>query len=312
MRFAEDITQLIGNTPLVKINKLEGSENATVLAKLEFMNPAASVKDRLAYAMITDAEKKGILKPSTVIIEPTSGNTGIGLAMMAAVKGYRLIVTMSESVSFERRNLIKAFGAEVVLTPADKGMKGSIDKAEELKQKYGDVFIPMQFENPSNVEMHIKTTAEEIWKDTDGKVDLFVAGAGTGGTITGVSIRLKEKNPKIRSIVVEPKDSPVIAGGEPGSHKIQGIGAGFIPAILRKDMIDEIFHVTNEQSFETARQLVKKEGILCGISSGANVFAALEIAKRPDNKGKVIVVIICDTGERYLSTPLFNKNEELK
>lgn len=305
MKIAENITRLIGNTPLVKLNTITEGMEATVLAKLESHNPGGSVKDRLGYALITEAEKQGLLTKDSVIIEPTSGNTGIGLAMMCAVKNYKLIVTMPDSVSTERRKLLKGYGAEVVLTPASEGMKGAVKKAEELAGKYENSFIPQQFQNPANPEIHRKTTAMEVWNDTDGKVDIFVAGAGTGGTITGVSEVLKQKKPAIQTYVVEPADSAVLSGKEPGSHKIQGIGAGFIPDVLNTKIYDGVKTVTNEQAFEMSRRLAKEEGILCGISSGANVHAALELAAKPENKGKLIVVIICDTGERYLSTSLF-------
>jgi len=312
MNVAKDITELVGRTPLVQLNKLTKGIDATVLVKLESKNPAASVKDRLALAMIHAAEKEGKLDKDTVIIEPTSGNTGIGLAFICAVRGYKLKIVMPESVSLERRLLLKAYGCELILTSAKGGMKEAIAKTEELASEEAKAFIPMQFENPANVEMHRLTTAPEIWDDTDGKVDIFVAGAGTGGTITGVSERLKELKPELRSVVVEPSDSAVISGCAPGPHKIQGIGAGFIPKVLNVNVIDEIFPVSDVQAFDTARQLTSEEGILCGISSGANVFAALEIARRPENKGKLIVTIVCDTGERYLSTNLFNyKNDSL-
>lgn len=300
------ISQLIGKTPIVKLQRLTQGIEADVYVKLESMNPGGSVKDRLATAMITAAEEQGKITADTLIIEPTSGNTGIGLAMLCAVKGYKLILVMPESMSPERRAILKAYGAELVLTPASGGMKAAIAKATELASENANSFIPMQFENEANVEYHRKTTAPEIWEDTEGAVDIFIAGAGTGGTITGVSEVLKEKKSSVLSVVVEPKDSPVISGGQPGPHKIQGIGAGFIPKILNTQIIDEIFTVENEAAFETARKLATQEGILAGISSGANVYAALEIAKRPENKGKTIVTIVCDTGERYLSTPLYN------
>ena len=306
MKVAKDITELVGRTPLVQLNKLTKGLEAAVLVKLESKNPAASVKDRLALAMINAAEKEEKLDKDTVIIEPTSGNTGIGLAFICAVRGYKLKIVMPESVSLERRLLLKAYGCELILTSAKGGMKEAIAKTEELASEETKAFIPMQFENPANVEMHRMTTASEIWEDTDGKVDIFVAGAGTGGTITGVSERLKELKPDLRSVVVEPSDSAVISGCAPGPHKIQGIGAGFIPKVLNVEVIDEIFQVSDDQAFDTSRKLASEEGILCGISSGANVFAALEIARRPENKGKLIVAIVCDTGERYLSTNLFN------
>lgn len=309
MSKANDISQLIGKTPLVKLRKLTQDSVAKVYVKLESMNPGGSVKDRLAIAMIEAAEQKGLINSESVIIEPTSGNTGIGLAMICAVRGYRLIIVMPESVSVERRIILKAYGAELYLTPAKEGMKGSIAKTNQLASEIKNSFIPMQFENEANAEYHRKTTAPEIWDDTDGKVDIFVAGVGTGGTFTGVSEVLKAKKPGFTAIVVEPEDSPVISGGEPGSHKIQGIGAGFIPKVLNMSIIDEVFKVSNNDAFETARKLALEEGILGGISAGANVFAALQIAKRPENKGKTIVTVICDTGERYLSTPLFNSDD---
>jgi len=310
MNVAKDITQLIGNTPLVQINKLAKGSQANIFAKLEFYNPGGSVKDRLGYALIKDAEEKNILTKDSVIIEPTSGNTGIGLAITCAVKGYKLIVTMPESMSIERRNLIKAFGAEVVLTPAEEGMKGSIEKAHKLAEQYENAYIPMQFQNMANVEIHKQTTAQEVWNDTDGQVDIFVAGVGTGGTISGVGEILKEKNKNMQIVAVEPADSPVLSGGEPGKHKIQGIGAGFIPDILNKKVIDEIFTVENETALQMARDMASKEGIFTGISSGAILHAAIEISKREENKDKNIVAVVCDTGERYLSTPLFNPEAE--
>jgi cysteine synthase A len=310
MKIAKDVTELIGKTPLVRLNKVTGNIDASVFAKLEYYNPGSSVKDRLGLALIDDAEKRGILKEDSVVIEPTSGNTGIALAIVCAVRGYRLIVTMPESMSIERRNLIEAFGAEIILTPAEEGMKGSISKARELEKQYKHSFIPMQFDNKANVEMHRKTTAQEVWNDTDGKVNIFVAGVGTGGTISGVGEILKEKNPDIQIVAVEPASSPVLSGGEPGKHKIQGIGAGFIPSILNQEVIDEVFTVENEDAMEMAKSLSKKEGIFSGISSGAIVHAAVEIGRREENRDKNIVAIVCDTGERYLSTPLYNPNAE--
>ena len=300
-----DITKTIGNTPLVKINKLARNTSATVLAKVESFNPVSSIKDRIGVAMIEAAEKAGILKPNTVIIEPTSGNTGIALAFVAAAKGYKLVLTMPETMSVERRQLLKIFGAEVVLTEGAKGMKGAVEKADELAKNTPNSFVPQQFANPANPEIHRRTTAEEIWKDTDGNVDYLVAGIGTGGTITGVGEVLKNRNPKIKIIAVEPKDSPVLSGGKPGPHKLQGIGAGFVPPILNTKVYDEIIQVANDDAGDIARRLAKEEGILVGISSGAALWAALEVARRPEAAGKTIVVILPDTGERYLSTWLF-------
>ncbi len=305
MKYA-DVNALIGRTPLVKLNKLPGSQQANIYAKLESMNPGGSVKDRLALAMITGAESRGLIDNETQIIEPTSGNTGIGLAMVAASRGYRLTVTMPEGASVERRNLIRAYGAEVVLTPSDEGMKGSIAKAKELREKNPKSFIPMQFTNPDNAKMHYQTTGPEIWEDLEEKVDVFIAGVGTGGTISGVGQFLKEKNPDAYIVAVEPEGSAVLSGGEPGSHKIQGIGAGFVPEVYKPDVVDEIFQVNDEKPFEYARLLSQKEGIFSGISSGAIAYAASEIAQRSKFKGKNIAFIVCDTGERYLSTPLYS------
>jgi len=312
-KIAKKLTDLIGNTPLLELtdyNKENGVQGE-LIAKLEYFNPGGSVKDRIGYAMIQDAEEKGILNKDSVIIEPTSGNTGIALAFVAASKNYKLILTMPETMSIERRNLLKALGAELVLTPGKDGMKGAIRKAEELSAQIPNSFIPQQFENPSNPEIHRKTTAEEIWADTDGKIDVFVAGVGTGGTVTGVGEALKKKNPDIKIIAVEPYDSPVLSGGASGPHKIQGIGAGFVPKVLNNEIIDEIYKVRNEEAFRTSKALAKSEGLLVGISSGAAAFAATQIAKREENKGKVVVVLLPDTGERYLSTPLFQDEERL-
>ena len=303
---AKNLTELIGKTPLLEICNYnrENSLGASIFAKLEYFNPLGSVKDRIGYAMVTDAEAKGVLKPNSTIIEATSGNTGIALAFVAAAKGYNLILTMPETMSIERCNLLKALGAKLVLTEGSKGMKGSMAKAEELQQSIPDSVILGQFDNPANPEFHRRTTAQEIWNDTNGAVDIFIAGVGTGGTITGVGEVLKEKKPGVQVIAVEPTDSPVLSGGDPGPHKIQGIGAGFVPSVYNKDIADEIFRVENAQAFNGSRQLAKFEGLLVGISSGAAIHAATEVAKRPENLGKNIVVILPDTGERYLSTSL--------
>ena len=300
----EDITGAVGFTPLVQVNKL-GSEKATILAKLESKNPCGSVKDRIAYAMIKAGEKEGLINPDTVVVEPTSGNTGIGLAFMCAARGYRLILTMPESMSIERRKILQLFGAELVLTPAERGMSGAVERAEQLVAENSNAFIPQQFKNPANPQIHRETTAKEIWVDTDGQIDILVAGVGTGGTITGCGEALKEKNNNLKVVAVEPKDSPVLSGGKPGPHKIQGIGAGFVPDVLNVDIIDEIIQVSNEDAFETARQLASQEAVLSGISGGANMRAAVELARRPENEGKVIVTFICDTGERYISTEMY-------
>lgn len=309
MKIYEKLTDLIGETPLLKLNNyIKANElKADILAKLEYFNPAGSVKDRIAKAMIDDAEQKGLLKPDSVIIEPTSGNTGIGLASAAAARGYRIILTMPETMSVERRNLLKAYGAELVLTEGAKGMKGAIEKAEQLAEEIPHSFIPGQFVNPANPAAHFATTGPEIWKDTEGRVDIFVAGVGTGGTISGVGEYLKSKNPGIKVVAVEPAGSPVLSKGTPGAHKIQGIGAGFVPDTLNTKIYDEIITVENEDAFETGRALARQEGVLVGISSGAAVFAAAQLAKRPENKGKVIVALLPDTGDRYLSTPMFGE-----
>src|SRR3989339_1327244 len=305
MKIAENIFELIGNTPLVKITKINDGGRADILAKLEFFNPYSSVKDRIGFAMIDDAEKKGLLKKDSVIIEPTSGNTGIALAFVAAARGYRLILTMPDTMSLERRQLLQIFGAELVLTPGAEGMKGAIRKAEELVAATPGAFMPQQFNNPANPEIHRKTTAEEIWADTDGRADILVAGIGTGGTLTGVAEVIKARKPGFKAIAVEPEASPVLSGGQPGPHKIQGIGAGFVPGVLNRGIIDEIILVANDNAGIIARRLAREEGIFVGISSGAALWAGLEVARRPENEGKLIVVILPDTGERYLSTWLF-------
>jgi cysteine synthase A len=306
-RIHEDITRTIGNTPLVRLNRMTQGMHAEVVVKLERYNPMASVKDRIGLAMIEAAERAGYISKDTVIVEPTSGNTGIALAFVCAVKGYRLILTMPDTMSLERRALLRIFGAELVLTEGSKGMKGAIDKADEIARQYPKSFIPQQFRNRANVEIHRKTTAEEIWNDTDGRVDVLVSGVGTGGTITGVSEVIKQRRPSFKAIAVEPKDSPVLSGGKPGPHKIQGIGAGFVPEVFRKDLVDEIIQVSNEDSGVTARRMAREEGILAGISSGAALWAGLEVAKRKESEGKLIVIVLPDTGERYLSTWLFEE-----
>ena len=306
-RIARQLTDLVGNTPLLEFSNLNASKGlkAQVIGKLEYFNPAGSVKDRIALAMIEDAEAKGLLRPGATIIEPTSGNTGVGLAFVSASKGYKLILTMPDTMSAERRNLLKALGAQLVLTPGAEGMKGAIAKAEELRDATPGSIILQQFENPANPAVHIRTTAEEIWRDTDGKVDLFVAGVGTGGTVSGVGAGLKAHNPNVQIVAVEPSDSPVLSGGKPGPHKIQGIGAGFIPKTYNGEVVDKILQVTNDDAIRTSRELAGKEGLLVGISSGAAVYAAVELAKLPENEGKTIVALLPDTGERYLSTVLY-------
>ena len=308
MKIYKKATELIGNTPLLELGNYEKAHGleATILAKLEYLNPAGSVKDRIALAMLDDAERRGLLKPGSVIIEPTSGNTGIGLAAVAAARGYRIILTMPETMSVERRSLLRAYGAELVLTEGAKGMKGAIAKAQELAAQTENSFIPGQFTNPANPRAHRETTGPEIWRDTDGKVDIFVAGVGTGGTVTGVGEYLKAQNPAVRIVAVEPAGSPVLSGGASGPHKIQGIGAGFVPDTLNRAVLDEILPVENEDAFVAGRELARREGVLAGISSGAALYAATVLAKRPENRGKVIVVLLPDTGDRYLSTPLFS------
>ncbi|TKJ46751.1 cysteine synthase A [Candidatus Aerophobetes bacterium Ae_b3a] len=307
MKIADDITKLVGSTPLVRLDRIASGLKAHLVAKLEFFNPLSSVKDRIGVSMIENAEKKGLIKKDTTIIEPTSGNTGLALAFVCAVKGYTLILTMPDTMSVERRQLLKGFGAELVLTPGQEGMIGAVKEAEELLAKTPNSFMPQQFKNPANPKIHKETTAEEIWRDTDGKVDILVSGVGTGGTITGVAEVIKGRKSGFKAIAVEPDNSPVLSGGKPGAHKIQGIGAGFVPDVLRMDLIDEVIRVGNEQAGEVARRLTREEGILSGISSGAATWAALQVAKRRESRDKLVVVILPDTGERYLSTWLFGK-----
>ena len=307
MKIADDITKLVGSTPLVRLDRIASGLKAHLVAKLEFFNPLSSVKDRIGVSMIENAEKKGLIKKDTTIIEPTSGNTGLALAFVCAVKGYTLILTMPDTMSVERRQLLKGFGAELVLTPGQEGMIGAVKEAEELLAKTPNSFMPQQFKNPANPKIHKETTAQEIWRDTDGKVDILVSGVGTGGTITGVAEVIKGRKSGFKAIAVEPENSPVLSGGKPGAHKIQGIGAGFVPDILRMDLIDEVIQVSNEQAGEVARRLAREEGILSGISSGAATWAALQVAKRRESRDKLVVVILPDTGERYLSTWLFGK-----
>lgn len=312
MKIYNNVLETIGKTPLIRLNKLTEGLNATVVGKIEARNPGGSVKDRICLSMIEEAEKQGLVKPGATFVEPTSGNTGIGLAMVSAVKGYNLILTMPETMSIERRNLLKAYGAQLVLTPGPEGMGGAIKKAEEIVANTPNSFMPQQFKNLANPKIHKETTGPEIWEDTDGKVDILVSGVGTGGTITGVAQYIKPKKPEFKTVAVEPAASPVLSGGQKGPHKIQGIGAGFKPDVLKMELVDEVFKVTDDQALQTARDLAKKEGLLVGISAGAAAYAAIEVAKRPENKGKLIVVILPDTGERYLSTILFTEPTPIK
>jgi cysteine synthase A len=307
-RIFDDITQTVGNTPLVRLNRVTRGLEATVLAKCEFFNPLSSVKDRIAVSMVQAAEKAGLIKDDTILVEPTSGNTGIGLAFVCAARGYHLVLTMPETMSMERRSLLKALGAQLILTPGPEGMTGAVRKAEELAAQDRRYLLLQQFKNAANPEIHRLTTAEELWRDTDGQIDILVAGVGTGGTITGVAEVIKVRKPSFQAIAVEPAGSPVLSGGKPGPHKIQGIGAGFVPDVLRRDLMDEIISVSNEEAFAMARRLAREEGIFTGISAGAAAHAALQVAARPENKGKIIVFVACDTGERYLSTPLFSED----
>jgi cysteine synthase A len=312
MNIASNMLDLVGDTPMVRLNRIGEGLGVTLAAKLESYNPCFSVKDRIGCNMILDAEKKGLMGPDTLVVEPTSGNTGIALAFMCAVRGYKLTLTMPESMSLERRALLKGFGARLVLTEAAKGMKGAIEKAREIVDQTPGAFMPMQFENPANPEIHRLTTAEEIWRDTSGQIDIFVAGVGTGGTVTGVSRAIKARKPSLYAVAVEPDASPVLSGGSPGPHMIQGIGAGFVPEVLDRTLIDEVVRVTNDEALAMARRMLRQEGILCGVSSGAICHAAVEIARRPENKGKLIVFVVCDTGERYLSTALFTQMEDVQ